>query len=315
MSSFKNNFSNTIEDGSGEPRFSAYPHENVSPPTYKNPFRNTIPGHRASNLESDPHCHGLIPADENDGPGHASGQSHPADEEAPETARLDLKRRQTDASERSAYDYEHAIAHPTAQSDAVRTLHFYFAHAHMRFLIKDSDGHAVYYVDFSQFTSQPDVEVHAGDSLESPIVAVARFRWSRHLQLGLGDASDPNSMTWEEMRNASAIRHKQYRFEVTDDDGRRRGFFWKRTHNEQHGVEGILSKMSIENHKLVDEETGAVLAVYLENGVKSWKKKGKLQIQRGTWADENQTIVVLGICGLLEKIKRRIQRSANGGGG
>lgn len=191
-----------------------------------------------------------------------------------------------------------------ARSNPIRTLHFFFAHARMRFLIKDSDDQAVYYIDFSRFTHQPDVEVHAGNGPESPIVAVARFRWSRHMQLGLVDTSDPNSMTWEEMRNAGVFSRSQYRFEVADNGGRRRGFLWKRTHNERDGVKGIRSKMSGENFKLVDEATGTVLAFYLDDSFKSWRKKGRLQILRGTWADENQTIVVLGICGLLEKVKR-----------
>ena len=181
----------------------------------------------------------------------------------------------------------------------------------MHFLIKDSDGQAVYYIDFSRFTHQPDVEVHAGNGPESPIVAVARFRWSRHMQLGLVDTSDPNSMIWEEMRNTSVFSHSQYRFEVTDNGGRRRDFLWKRTHNKRDGVEGIRSKISVENFKLVDEATGTVLALYLDDSVKSWRKKGRLRILRGTWADKNQTIVVLGICGLLEKVKRRIHGNAN----
>jgi len=209
------------------------------------------------------------------------------------------------------YGYQDAIAHLTARSDPIRTLHFFFAHAHKRFLIKDSDGQAVYYIDFSRLTHQPDVEVHAGNGPESPIVAMARFRWSRHLQLGLVGTSDPNSMIWEKMRNTSVFSHSQYRFEVADNGGRRRGFLWKRIHNERYSVEGILSKMSVENFKLVDEATGTVLAFYLDDSVRSWRKKGRLQILAGTWADKNQTIVALGICGLLEKVKRRIQGNAN----
>jgi hypothetical protein len=72
----------------------------------------------------------------------------------------------------------------------------------------------------------------------------------------------------------------------------------------------------LSNKKLVDHETGEVVALYLTNHLKSWKKVGRLMIYQdlgGDWA----MMILLSILGIVEK-QRRKRRTAlltYGGGG
>ncbi len=68
------------------------------------------------------------------------------------------------------------------------------------------------------------------------------------------------------------------------------------------------------NYRVVDEKTGEVLAVYLENFFKSWSKKGKLQLKADLGKDW-ELMVLLGSLGLCEKASRRARRRAAAAGG
>jgi hypothetical protein len=102
---------------------------------------------------------------------------------------------------------------------------------------------------------------------------------------------------------------------------KRRIFRWLRTHSKESGLEnGYLSrKWSMANFKLVDE-TGRLVAVFESNGVKSFRKQGKLKIYRcgveeaGT-SDANiaqgrgpafELMIVLSFCVVEEKFRRGV---------
>ena len=72
---------------------------------------------------------------------------------------------------------------------------------------------------------------------------------------------------------------------------------------------------SLQNFKLLDEESGEIVATFANNGLKSWKKKGKFRIVEGLYGTEWEKAALLtGLC-LIERARRRQRASRAGGGG
>ena len=221
-------------------------------------------------------------------------------------------RRESESStERSQYALEDEMEKSTSQ---VKTYGFYRTTFNIK--VCDEQKNVIYYCDFSEFSSAPDVALHQGVDKHAPLVAVARFRWSRDLKLGVGNPNTgEHDMIWENMKNISrGIGHSKYCFEMNIHN-ERRSFMWQRTRDPADGVEGA-GKMINWNYRLVDAGTGEVLAVYLENFLKSWKKKGKLQLKADLGKDW-ELMVLLGSLGLCEKASRRQRKrlATSGGGG
>jgi hypothetical protein len=196
----------------------------------------------------------------------------------------------------------------------LKTYGFYNANWHMDTKICDEDKNVLYFSETHEWSSAPDVVLRQGVDKQSPIIAVARFRYSQDLKLGLGnsDASE-NDMIWEDLKNATTGRlgHSKYRFEMTIDH-QRRSFLWQRTRDSADGVHGI-DKATDSNFRLVDEATGEVLAVYLDNVYKSWRKTGKLQF-KGDLGKDWEIMVLIGCLGLCEKKRRRAAMNAASAG-
>lgn len=199
-------------------------------------------------------------------------------------------------------------------SDATRCLSFHNPGWHRKNLIvKDDGGQTVYYADVSRWTSVPDIVLHTGETKDHPIAAIARFRHSRHLKLGLGDPADELAMVWEEMKNMKKCAHSRYRLEFTNNNpgepGGRKVIIFQRTRAKEDGVTCRLSCM---NYRLEDEVTGEILGVYIATGLKSWKTKGTLHIRSRFLAGDAQVLAVLGLCGLIEKNWRRDAKNSQG---
>lgn len=167
------------------------------------------------------------------------------------------------------------------------------------FDVCDQQKTLIYNAETHQISSSPDVVLRQGPGKDAPIVALARFRWSRHLKLGLGDPDvSEKDIVWEDMLNVSkGIGHSQYRFEMTIDN-QRRSFLWQRTRDPADGVSG-LGKLASCNYKLVDLVTGDTVAVFIENW-HSLRKLGKLQLTANLGNDW-ELMVVLAIAALIEK--------------
>lgn len=198
----------------------------------------------------------------------------------------------------------------------------------------------LYYVEVSHYKlGKPDVILHAvpsttpiSEELEQaastgetgPVLGVAHLpKLSRHYKVGLGDPATTQDLSWIEMRNPNIMYHGEYRMTLPTSTGAR-SYTWKRTHNAAAGVEGsgAMRYMTHNSFQLTDSATGEVIAVYLENKFKSWKKKGKLRIFRdldATGAPDDQQLkmlVFLSISAILEKARRRANaRNSSGGGG
>lgn len=95
--------------------------------------------------------------------------------------------------------------------------------------------------------------------------------------------------------------------EVTLNYGTRKAFVWKRTNHTPIG-DDMPSTLSTKNFKLIDEHTEELVAVYVNNGVKSWEKCGKFQINVDYGAQFDVMVLITGLS-LLEKERRRERRN------
>lgn len=207
----------------------------------------------------------------------------------------------------------------TTELPLAKTLDFY-RHRWVSSQICDAEKIPVYYAEISCFAfKRPDIVLHCGSDHSGSVVAAAKIiAWSTRTKLALGDpSSGPESVWWEELkRETFASSAYRWQFPIRANGkgalqtAKRRTFVWKRTHNEK----GLTMKWSLENHKLVDEETGEVLAVYAANHFRSWKKVGKL-IFRKDLGEDWEALVVLTAAVLLEKHRRRCRQGAGSGGG
>jgi hypothetical protein len=214
------------------------------------------------------------------------------------------RRKSESSTERSQYALEDAMKTSTPR---LKTYGFYYTKRHTNLKVCDEQKNVIYFSNVHEVSSSPDVVLHHGPDKHAPVVAVAQFRWSRDLKLGLGNPqTSENDVVWEEMKNLSkGIGHSKYRLEMTIDH-QRRSFLWQRTRDSADGVEGV-GRLINWNYKLVDERTGEVLAVYLENFLKGWLKKGKLQL-KADLGREWELMVLLGSLGLCEKASRRARQ-------
>ncbi|EXJ56024.1 hypothetical protein A1O7_08955 [Cladophialophora yegresii CBS 114405] len=254
------------------------------------------------------------------------------------------RRNSESSTERSLYD-EKDEAPSTSQQDSgqVREYGFYHPKLLARGLVITDGGASIetskvplYYVEVSEFAlKKPDVILHrlppttgmsndldhlanAGES--APVIGVAHFpKFSQQIKAGLGDPASTGEMTYVEVQNPNKMYHGEYRISFNG-----RSFAWMRTHDAAAGVEGssVTRKMNRGSFQLIDMSTNEVVAAFLDNKFKSWKKKGKLRISKKLEEDEIEAqqlklLVILSIAAILEKARRRQNRRASyySGGG
>ena len=198
--------------------------------------------------------------------------------------------------------------------DAVRVLSFHHpGRCRKHLTVKDEGGKTVYFADVSRWTKAPDIVLHTGETRDHPVAAIARFRYSRHLLLSLGDPAEATAIVWEEMRNMKRLGHSLYRIEITNSEpggsGKSPALVFQRTRVKE---DGVTNKWSWMNFKLIEEATGEVLAVYLATGLRSFKKRGTLHIKSRFVEGNVEVVAILGLCGLIEKKWRRDQRNSGG---
>ncbi|KAM5432381.1 hypothetical protein MferCBS31731_007493 [Microsporum ferrugineum] len=225
-------------------------------------------------------------------------------------------------------------------STSSRIFHIYNSFP-IHYRISDPQKRPLYHVDNSYFTpSTPDLSLHLGEDRKGPLAAVCKFvlfstcskiglspnlpksyddRLSKEVFKTANVRTSIEDMTWEDLTRESRD-HSTYRFEMDvmvqsqrrGPELGRRAFVWKRTHSM--GVESSKpSKLSACNYKLVDEETGKILAVIANNGLKSMSKKGKMElfdIEEYAFAGEQLGIMILmtGVALLEKERRRRAQR-------
>ena len=168
------------------------------------------------------------------------------------------------------------------------------SHINFRIHAGGSKDPVVYYCNNSIFTpGTPDVELHAGDRRDGPIVSYAKFHnLSSHVTLGLGDPkADP---VFEELRKDSKIAHSEYIFETAAmHDATRRKLIWRRT----------IGKNLYANYACLDGATGKVMAYYASTGNKSMKKVGKLCVTSNE-GDQFEQLLLVSFLSIREKESR-----------
>ena len=167
--------------------------------------------------------------------------------------------------------------------------------------------------------SKPTLTLHAGPSVAGPVVAVCHMpSMTGNMSLGLGDpgaaaAAALAGVQWVDMHH-TGIRSADYAIGLplpgpAGQQGQFVQLQWKRTHHE--AVDGqSVSALSVRNFKLVDAQTGALLAVF--NGQWGPSRCGTLQINV-QFGREFDVMVQMSCLAIIEKMRRRSQRSAAAG--
>ncbi|CAG7934795.1 unnamed protein product [Penicillium nalgiovense] len=166
----------------------------------------------------------------------------------------------------------------------------------------------LFHVANSSFTpGKADLTFHRSPDSNGPIAGVCKFRhFSSDCEIGLGDSAQPNRMDWEYLHKQGFMK-RIYWFRMQLDDGTKQTFTWKRTHSLGSGSE---------NHKLVEETSQTVVAVFSSGGIFS-KTTGYLDIYSNLGPRFSLMALISGIA-LIEKGRRARQASggaASGGGG
>lgn len=159
----------------------------------------------------------------------------------------------------------------------------------------------VYFAEIHRVTPKtPDVVLHQGHDKTGPVVAVAFFRLSLHMKLGLGDPdNDPNGVVWTEMhRTSKLLTRKSFVFEHEGSS-----FTWERTHSGADGIQGITGKLSSANYRLSDDRSGNVVAVFAAADLKSLIVRGELNIF-APLSQGLESLVIVSSAALSEKVAR-----------
>lgn len=232
----------------------------------------------------------------------------------------DLKRRSNESSPTaSIYDLD-TLTDAENSARPVKEYSFFNSTSHLDILIvpgarsardTEPEKEAMYYVDNSMVNpNKADVTVREGPGKKGKVVGACRMRFGfGNYHISLGDPDEVNT-EWVDMKRHGAFKTRYWEFSmtITEDSLKRHTFTWKRTHDKTLGASS-----SLKNKKLVDEDTKEVVAIYLSNNLKSWKKMGKFIILKD-YGPKWDVMVLVSLLGLIEK-QRRKRRSAMFPGG
>ncbi|KAJ5121096.1 uncharacterized protein N7515_009057 [Penicillium bovifimosum] len=163
----------------------------------------------------------------------------------------------------------------------------------------------LFHIENSAFTpGKPDLTLHRGSNSHGPVVAVCKFRhFSSDCEIGLADPTRPGKMEWGDLHKKGFLE-RSYSFRMRMDDGTDKTFIWKRTHSLGNGHE---------NHKLVEESSQTVMAVFSAGSIFS-KTAGDLDIYVNPSSLFNLMALITGIA-VVEKTRRGKNTGASAGGG
>ncbi len=199
----------------------------------------------------------------------------------------------------------------------IKELGVYHTKWHTCLLVHDENDKPMYFVDNSTFTpGKPDVAIHAGVDERAKVLGVAKYTtFSSDMKVGLGDPSANNGVdvVWEDIKKTSKVIHNRYDWTMTMPGSQeRRTFIWKRTTHFGLKDEHATAKWTNLNFKLIDTQTGEVVANFAHNGIKKWKKMGKFVV-RAEFGEEWEFMVLLTGLAIIEKARRR-ERARRGAG-
>lgn len=196
-----------------------------------------------------------------------------------------------------------------------RLYHIYHTYFRHDYVVSAADKTPLFFTENSTWTPRkPDLTIHEGTDKKGAILATVKFaHFSRRSKVSLGDPADLRHTTWEDLIG-KGICHSRFNWQMqVEKDGvpNRSSFVWKST--SRVGVGNTRpSRLSSNNYKLVDAQTGQVLAAFTNSGHKSLDKEGKLEIYPSYGRDFDM-MVLATILSIVERQRR--QSSGDGGGG
>jgi hypothetical protein len=163
----------------------------------------------------------------------------------------------------------------------------------------------LFHIENSGFRpGKPDLTMYRGSDSNGEVVGVCKFRlFSSDCEIGLGDPARPGKMDWEYLHKKGFLE-RSYWFRMQMDDGTKKTFSWKRTHSLGNGHE---------NHKLVEESSGTVMAVFSGGSIFS-KTTGDLDIYVNPSSRFNLMVLITGIA-VVERTRRAKNTAASSAGG
>lgn len=227
--------------------------------------------------------------------------SVPKDQPAADRSSDELSRPPTPlrrASESSTSLSTYSTALPS--TSPTTTLSLYNTSSHLDLRIHPGSAAttpALYNVHNSCFPpSSPDVTLLSASSQILGVVHLSIFR--SVLKVCVGDPAAKNPI-WEDVERKSRTK-REYAWSWAGDGGERREYIWRRT---RHGLDGNEAggdgggekekgkekggKVHYGSWKLLDVATGEVVALFAHNGIRSWKKMGRMQIRKRGGEGEN----------------------------
>ncbi|KAJ6260028.1 hypothetical protein Dda_5673 [Drechslerella dactyloides] len=205
---------------------------------------------------------------------------------------------------------------PNVSGYSTYTVEFAKRSFHMDYLIKDATDAPILYVNNKHLVAKlrggkPDVIIHAGADDQGPIVFASRssILGTSH-EICFGDPATSDKY---------AELHLKHAFSLTatwSPPGSDKKYTFKRVYGKEAQSLGGR-KASLLTLKLTDDETGEIVATYLNDGAKTWRKAGTYQIKANPeFGEDWEKYVVFVGCVLTEK-ERRARRwaAASGGGG
>lgn len=173
--------------------------------------------------------------------------------------------------------------------------------------ITSTSGQPLYHAEISEATpKKPDVLLRAPDK-NGASVARSHFRLSRSMRVGIGQREVDTD--WVELNTSAVFSKGSYGFTYGG-----REYRLSRTKASEHGVEG-MNKANLNNFKVV--EVGGseeVIAVYVSETWHPGWMKGVLTLREGV-SGQLELLVVMGVVGWREKMRRRAAYSGSGGNG
>lgn len=175
-------------------------------------------------------------------------------------------------------------------------------------ITSSTTGQPLYYAEISAATpKKPDVNLRSPDR-NGASVARSHFRLSRSMRAGVG--SDDLDLEWTEFTSSPLISKGSYDFVFAGKTYR-----LQRTHSTAHVVGSGLQKANLNHFKFVDVESGSLVAVYVSKTYHPARMIGTLTLKHGL-ERELEVLIVLGVVGWREKMRRRaVYYGSNGGGG
>lgn len=176
---------------------------------------------------------------------------------------------------------------------------------HIDYLVTPPNGEPLLYVENSYFTpGKPDLTFRRGADNRAPVVSVCKFpRFSRRFKVCLGNPLISSSVEWEDLESQS-FRPNKFKFHAHVDDGsgmKLQSFLWKK------------SLMSRDSH-LIDDRTGATVAVFNSASFSSLRKVHTLEIQMNYGRDFELMVLTTGLA-VFEKQRRTRAAAAAGAAG